>query len=390
MATLSDRGLSTLQQSAEFLNNTNYAVHGPFDVAGFGVKNATIDEFIHALPFEAWSLDPLGGVTLSRPNASEPTPAYLPGLPISGSAAFGAGAEWFPPNSAVPELGVYIEETINGTYEKVYFKRLGTQVQIDRLQAQILQQRAANSTGPDPIPTLIRSGSLAVVRQLSRDAINCVDTTTYWDGDGQPIQLKMTGLARYYNDEFGGIGADAQVVKYSGGESLVKQARRLLRRVSPSGDGFGIGANCLLMSWRTRDLLIAAERTEGIYPLFFREPDGEMRYYFHGVPVFVGPVREDEDTSGSTPAFPEQTSIPSPYTYNASSIYALRLGGPTGIRMMHVGGQSAQFGIQVEDIASGTSVAAIGYKVHGYYALYVPERQAGARLWGVDISGETD
>jgi hypothetical protein len=196
----------------------------------------------------------------------------------------------------------------------------------------------------------------------------------------------MYGLAKYYDDNFGGTGSDAQV--FESGTFSLGEVRQLMRQVAPSGDGFGVGPNALLMSRRTRDVMIGLERAAGTSPTFLPDPHsgGELRYHFDGVPIYVGPVREDENTSGSTPAF---GSTDSPYAYNRSSIYAMRLGGPTGVRMLHFGGDSANFGLQVEQIAPQSSAAATGYRIHGYYTLFIPERQSCARLWGIDISGES-
>lgn len=221
-----------------------------------------------------------------------------------------------------------------------------------------------------------------LVRQLSRAAVNNIDGGTAFDPKGNSVAYKMVGLAKYYDNGFGG-GSDPQVIKASGALTLA-MVRQLMRRVCPSHDGFGVGPDALMMSRRCRDLLVSLERADNTQPVFMPDPrNGERRYHFDGVPVYVGLVREDEDTSGSDPAFQDSE----PFTYDDTSIYALRLGGPTGARILHMGGASQSYGVQVNRIPTGTS-AEEGFRVEGYYTWFIPERQSVARLWGVDISGE--
>ncbi len=234
--------------------------------------------------------------------------------------------------------------------------------------------------GFDPRPALLRTASVAVGRVLSRFALNNIDPGSRSDG-----AYKLLGLARYYDGNFGGAAADPQVIKATDPLSLA-QVRRLMRKVTPSESGYGAGPNALVTSLRCRDLLISLERAADTSPDFRLDPrTNEVRYHLDGVPVYVGPLREDEDTAGAAPAF---KTTGEPYTYNRTSIYALRLGGFSGVRMLHFGGDSAKYGVQIDEITPSAGNAALGYQVHGYYALFIPERQACARLWGIDISAE--
>src|SRR5262249_40355189 len=126
---------------------------------------------------------------------------------------------------------------------------------------------------------------------------------------------------------------------------LTQDVRRLLRAIAPSGSGLGSGANALVMSRRARDTLIADALTKNMEPDFRPAANGDARYYFMGVPVYCAPVREDENpTVGTVPSY--VSGAP----FDGTSIYALRLGGPTGGRVLHIGGESANYGLTTEEV----------------------------------------
>lgn len=375
---LADDQLSALQQSAGFLPGPNYAWYGSTSPALIAR-----DDFITVLPFEAYSRDPLRGVEPARPNIGTvgPDPAFFPQSTASSPGTSGTGADWFISGAAPTDMNLAIETSLVSAYEQFAFRRIGTSFDIDAFQAKVVASGGGGTIGPDVKATLIRLASMAVARQLSRDAINSTTRTT---GSGMAFST-IGGLAGMYDGLYpSGSGTSLtdtfQVVKLNT-TPLIAGVRKLLRRVSPSGGAFGQGPNMLLMSQRARDTLIAAERTTigSNQPVFLPTADGEMRYHFDGVPVHVGPVREDESTTGAVPDWGGT---------DATSIYALRIGGPSGVRMLHVGGESQQFGIVVEPVAQAPNTVTEGYRVHGTYTLYVPERQSVARLWGVSIAGE--
>lgn len=159
--------------------------------------------------------------------------------------------------------------------------------------------------------------------------------------------------------------------------------RQLIRLVCPSDDLTGVGPDALVTSARSRDNLIASA-TSAVGLTW--EPDTlrALRLHAYGVPVYVAPLREDEDTVGTEPAYQG-----APVSWDATSFFALRLGGPTGIRLRYVqrDGQDAH-GLSTVTRTSGTTGQETSVAIYGDYALYIPEHQAAARLWGVDISLE--
>jgi hypothetical protein len=93
--------------------------------------------------------------------------------------------------------------------------------------------------------------------------------------------------------------------------------------------------------------------------------------YFNGIPVYVGQNVSNETKGSGT---------------NLTSIWAVKLSGPTGIRMLHSGGDSAEFGLDVSDIPTQATVSKMGKFVGGYYTLFVPEEESLARLDGCNLS----
>ena len=254
------------------------------------------------------------------------------------------------------------------TYETFMFRRVGIFWGLDPYQRKMAATRGPQSQGPDPVATFLRIAKIAVLRALGRGIVN---------GLGSSPEIR--GLAGLYNGQFG--SNDTQQVLKSTSFSLA-EVRQLCRRATPSGeDGLGEGPNALLMSMRTRDKLVSVERAANNTPTFLPDPlTGRLRYHFDGIPVYVGPAREDEEDN-TLPSFGDTSST------HRSSIYALRIGGRTGIRVLHFGGDSNNHGLNIEEIAP-SDTGPIGYRAHGSYTLFVPERQSVARLWHIDISSE--
>ena len=393
-----DSGLSALQAAKGFSPGTNFAVEARYDTGTPGTiefpgyRRPCIDEFIDILPFESHETDPLRGVFDARPKSDDDalgSVAMLPGPPTPPSVATLLGADWYAlvGGATPPLLELTLQRTddspnFEAARELFSFKRLGTQFDIDRFQAQL-----AAMGGPDPTPTLIRAASLALVRQLSRDALNNVDQTAVTVG-GESAIPRLPGLAFIYGGMFRGY-ADRQVVQATtptATYTLVDDVDLLLRRVTPSHGGFGASVTVLLMTARARTALMKAERAAGAAPAFLPSTGGSLRYHFQGVPVYIAPIRQDEvNGAGSTPKYPENLAPPAPFVRDFTSIYAMRLGGASGLRMCHFGGQSAQYGVQVDQVAPNNNDASVGYKVHGVYGWRIPEHEAVARLWDVGI-----
>ncbi len=375
MAVLADSSISTILQSYDFFPGTNFTVNG-----GDGAVTPTdlaLDELLTSMPFELYDRDPLAAVTPSRPGTSSSSPAGTPPmLPGQvGTIPMSTGAQWFTPGPyATPGLDLTVQTSVDATYETASFRRIASTVDLDRFQQQLGSNGATFSRGPDVKDTVMRLARLALLRQLGRSIVNGLGATPY-----------LRGLAGYYDGLFGGTGSDPQTIAWPGSVGslsvLPKAVRLLMRQVSASGAGFGVGPNALVMSRRMRDALINESAGQGINPEFRPSATGEYRFHFLGVPVYVAPVREDELDSTSSPDYPTYGATPP----KATSIYALRLGGPTGVRVLHAGGDSSRYGVEVEDLAGVSAGTVVGYRLHGNYALFVPERQACARLFGVPI-----
>lgn len=406
-----DAGFKAIRDSYGFFLNTNYAMCVPAysETSGqtLGTKLPTIDEFVDVLPFEAYDRGFLDDIVPAQPDRVSSTttpnryePAMLPGKYVAAGPVDKndmSGAFWIDSDAVLTlpvvdeiELSTQAELDASETFE---LKRIAVAVKFDRLLGTVNRLRTEQSAGPDARAELQRAGRVILLRELGRKLINGERPAT-----SPSTIFYPAGLHGLYDGLFApGLAShdDPQVLMYSGGVinstsdadacgSMLAEVRRIMRRVSPSHNGMGAGPNALLMSWRARDLMIRCERRQGYQPMFLPDPtSGGLRYHFDGVPVYVGPVREDETGSGNAPTFSTSTS-----TYVFTSIYALRIGGPTGVRVLHYGGTSAEKGIQVETLAEQTQDMAIGYRMTGYYTLFVPERQAVARLWGLGITIE--
>ena len=406
-----DAGFKAIRDSYAFFLNTNYAMCQPGYVEDSGqsegTKLPTIDEFIQVVPFEAYDrsfLDPIAPSqpdrvsSTSSPNSYEP--AMLPGKFTTGADGNDkSGAYWLDPAAVLTatvndELDVSTQAELNDTREVFNLKRIAVVVKFDRLLGTVNRLRTEHSVGPDARVELQRAGRAILLRDLGRKLIN---------GDREAVSASTiyypVGLQGLYDGTFAPdvtSPVDRQVIKCTVSPitstsdtdacgNMLAAVRQTMRRVSPSHDGMGAGPNALLMSWRARDLLIRCERRQGYQPMFLPDSQtGGLRYHFDGVPVYIAPVREDESGSGNVPTFAESPTSTYPFT----SIYALRLGGPTGVRVLHYGGTTADKGVQTETLAEQTQDLAIGYRLTGYYTLFVPERQAVARLWNVGIAVE--
>ena len=73
-----------------------------------------------------------------------------------------------------------------------------------------------------------------------------------------------------------------------------------------------------------------------------------------------------------------------------TSVYAVRLNGPTGLRVLHQGGSSSDFGIVTEEVPAQLSNAKRAATVRGFYSLLIPEIQSVARLKAISLTGFND
>lgn len=377
MADISDADLRAFLDSAGYFPASNYTFYTYSSDPNH--KRPAIDELMRVIPFEAYEGDDIGGI---RPSGPKDVGAGVRRfLPSDGPTA-GTGAGWVT-STPTAQLNFTLEAA-DAAYETFNFRRVYSQFSVNR------RPLASSGRAEDyarAVADIKRLARLAVLRQLGRDLIN----STAAVGD-----TELRGLAGIYDGQY--ATGDPQVIgsQATGSDTvaLLREVRKAMRQVTPSHDGFGAGPNALVMSRRCRDwLLYVDQRTVDIggatssgTPLFLPDPTmpGELRYHHNGVPVYVAPVREDEDQN-STGAIEFQADDPS---YVWSSMYAMRLGGPTGVRVLYQGGDDDR-GVTIEDVST-TGSGEIVIAASGRYALYIPEHEAVARLWKIDLTNEPD
>ena len=123
--------------------------------------------------------------------------------------------------------------------------------------------------------------------------------------------------------------------------------------------------------WRHLLMLI---RQAALNPQFaYDEVLGVPVLHYCGIPVYVGQNSQEEEDP-----------------YNYQSVWAVKLRGPTGVKLCHVGGEAGEFGIRVENLDRFMP----NYPRHakfigGYYALLIPEKESIARMYKISTSGAT-
>ena len=133
------------------------------------------------------------------------------------------------------------------------------------------------------------------------------------------------------------------------------------------------------MSSRARWRLLKELEDKGVTPDFHAsELTGRVQLHCHGIPVLTGRVAEGTPSGGSA----------------WTEAWALKITGPSGIRILHVGGDSRNFGLRTErktTVAQATtvpgdvSIASRGIEIYGVYSLHVPESTSFARLKQIPI-----
>jgi hypothetical protein len=142
--------------------------------------------------------------------------------------------------------------------------------------------------------------------------------------------------------------------------------------VTASDGCVGAGADCLVASSKMVRFIAKLIEDKGACPQFAFDQDlGVPVLHFNGIPVYVGQNVSNETKGTGT---------------NLTSVWAVKLTGPTGVRVLHSGGDASMFGIDVTDIPAQPTVSKIGKFVGGSYALLVPEDESLARLNGCDLS----
>lgn len=149
----------------------------------------------------------------------------------------------------------------------------------------------------------------------------------------------------------------------------LQDVARLIRRVTASDGWSGSGADCLVANERVaRHLVRLLEEAPGGGPLYVPDPDLAVPIpCFEGVPIYVGQV--------PTLVGPPRTSF----------IYALKLMGPTGIRILHGSGRACELGVEVRPLPMQAAASKRGAFVGGLYALLIPEDESFARIEDINM-----
>lgn len=240
------------------------------------------------------------------------------------------------------------------------FRRLGDTVEVDSADV------TSSEETQQQLDLQVEMKKVAVVRLLSNQLIQ---------GDGASPNL--VGLAAGVDiatqtiDPVGGLGTAPTLDDY----------HRLLTKVCASDGMVGTGPNALVMHPRTRrQLMSRLEAASGGCAQFaVDETLGHPVLLFEGIPVYA-------DESVST----IETNSGAETGGTSTSVFALKLSGPTGLRVLHQGGDSDNFGLITEELPPQLSVSKRAMTIRGFYALMIPEVKSLARLKAIDISGFPD
>ena len=191
---------------------------------------------------------------------------------------------------------------------------------------------------------------IAIVRELSLQLIN---------GSGSPA---LQGLNTY-------VTATSNSIDLSGAAPTLANFHDVISMVNASDGVVGTGPDALVMSWSGRKKLIALiEAAGGPGSCCFQHDEtiGAPVMMFDGIPVYV------------TEGFPGPA--------NSESVFALKLNGETGVRVLHVGGDPDEFGIVVDDVPNQMGVSERAKIVRGYYGVLYPEIGSVAAIVDADLS----
>lgn len=296
---------------------------------------AVCDDFIQVVPFVRADED--GRAFGSHVQVRSARPVREPEYTSRGSAT----AAWSP-GRTMP-FGEELDR--DGTR----FKRISTVVRTSELM---------NAGGlDDMLEVQADLARIAVVRALS-EAVFHSDPPT--DDDGALAGLPYA------------VGVSSpQTVTYDPARGLIGGLSEIEARCHPSDGDFGAGADVFVMSSRARWRLLKELEDRGVTPDFAFYPALERRVlHFHGIPVLGGRVPEP---AGDPPV---------------TEAWALRLDGPSGVRILHLDGDSSEYGLREQPVTMVAGLdtqgeaenATAGLEVFGVYSLHVPEVRSAARL----------
>lgn len=301
--------------------------------AGYRVS----DDFIRVVPFVRVEID-------GRPHARQYQVQSVGDLLEPPFTAGAAASPWTP--GATSSFG----QDLAAVGRR--FKKISASPSIDELMA-------GSGAEDDVLAEQVVLTSTGIVRSLSK---------AFWASDpATDDDATLAGLPSYLPAN------SAQDVLYDPARGLIGGLSELIARCRPGDDGFGTGADALVLTSRCDWRLAEEERRRGVTP-DFRECGltGRVRHHFAGVPILHG-------------ALPEPGGAVDPRT----EAWAVTLRGPSAVRVLHVGGD--RFGVRVDPVTTFASrdargeiqTATRGVEVYGVYSVLVPDPFAVARLRGI-------
>jgi hypothetical protein len=242
------------------------------------------------------------------------------------------------------------------------FSRLSSLVEIDPLMVD------PRTDDDDVLSVQVKFAAISVVRSLSR----AIFQNDLGQSDSGSVTKSLFG---HRGNGFRGlpsyISGTAQDIPFGQFDGLIHGLTALEVKCQPSDGDFGGRLDAFVMSSRTRSRLLGELEDRNLTPHFVNCPfTGRLQLHFHGIPVLTGRVREGRD--------------------GTSDAWALKLLGPSAVRVCHVGGDSSGFGVQVgprtnivQNEASGSIDLSNTVEIFGTYSLVVPELQSVSRLTAI-------
>lgn len=224
------------------------------------------------------------------------------------------------------------------------FERIGGTAQVD--VADIEASGAANNQ----LELQVQTRKIALIRELSSQLIQ-----------GSGVAPNLEGLETL-------VGNTGNFVDLSNVAPTLADYHRLVSMVNASDGAVGTGPDALVMNWNARrQLQSLIEAAGGDSSCCFVEDDDldvpVMK--FDGIPICV------------TEALPASSP---------TTILAVKIHGDTGVRVLHVGGDSEEFGIAVDDVPNQMTVNERAKLVRGYYTILYPETGTVAALMNANVS----
>jgi len=220
------------------------------------------------------------------------------------------------------------------------FKRLGGIAEVD------LADETASSTDNDLLDIQVQMKKVSLLRLLASQII--VGT-----GAGNNIE------------GFNALIDPAQDILLGVAPTLA-DFHNLISLVRASDGSLGAGADALVMNRNARRTLLGLIEAAGGGSACWAMNNtlGVPVLHFDGLPVYIS---DSIPLTGGPPA-------------NQTNIFAVKLTGPTGIRILHAGGNSDEFGIIVEDLPNQLAAGTRARAVRGFYTVLLPEVQSIARI----------